>query len=1286
MIKETVVWTLLPDPSADPATGEAQLSLVFGFQLSTDEGNPAGTAVLPLCRYPHVSVWPDFAFELSVRIKKPTGESVTVRTTVSAVPEPALWRALFPDSSPVQPFLFDRTVSKDPIQSYPTRLVAGALREEYGRLFTAAGGTGRPGQWDAVDGLVRRVGLPQGSGIAVDPFNSLLRQGVLPDDIPQDPAGWVRLADFHRPLAVHGAGRQAPPSQASALQRDVHALLAALADHPALMTAVGLVRQVKFALPTGLEGPVTIQAVPLNSQFVNNYVPCTQCLAQAGRLVLARAGGSAAALHLPLDDAGRFTVVDFDVDAGALALQSYANALSRLPRDGLAPALRAPTLHTDGIFVAEKDRQVTFQNILKQAELIDEDLGTPQPEPGDAITLDGDNVQQGYRVDVYDEGSRRWYPLCRRVGAYTVHGSSSPVPVDDEGSVTDALARGFDEQGHPVSRLHQSLFRWHGWSLIAEPPGKMLDLSGRLQDPAPMGDPTLPFAASFGPPARTLPSLRYGRSYRFRARLVDLAGRSLPFTEQPSTGEPATAPLRYSRYEPVPAPILVSRRPVTYGESVAVLVVRTDNRDPTAPVKGPACERHLLAPKAAVLMLERHGVLDVGGEHRLDPGVYALLKRLDGGVVTGPADAGAGGTPYVDTDAMDLPWLPDPLSDGMALHGLPGTPELLVPWPRDTAWYQRFPLRLVAIPGTAAAAPPPPVVTPAKRLVELTLAPGTAFSAPLSSMLSSGDEEIMGLWHWFADTGTRTPQEIAETRAHAIAGRVAQLTPTTELHLVHAVPCPVAAPAFGQPRILREPHATAYVLDDQAVAIHRASTQSLHTEAAWTQTVDDTTQPGPTTSSARALLHPDSGDVPETGAVDTVPFTARHDAGDTRHHMVQFTPVGTSRFVAYFTERKTLRLTGTNPQHVADAFVPGTAVVRAAVPALTDNGTPGEPGTAYSPERDVLIRDATGDVARREGGAVTDGQSVEVSFVVPPVTRAGASVTLHVPATTRPPAPAVHSVVPAFRWQEDHTDGVLARTRKGGAVRVYLERPWYLSGEGELLAVLVLGQTDQPDDSSEQWATMWGRDPIREAGAAPVIAFPRPADLVGAIPMTVSPGQAMGYPVAYDSHRRLWYADVQFLADNLYQPFVRLKVARLQPDALTAPEDLRLSTVADAGFVQLPTTRRASVTLSGTNALVTVSGPVPPAGPDGLSTKFTALLQARGRSTVDDPVDWQTLTGVTPVDLALQQVTNQIGLWTGTLTVQPSTVSRRILVQETDTTQGTSVTGERLSYFDTFNL
>ncbi|WP_052310229.1 hypothetical protein [Streptomyces viridochromogenes] len=1382
MIKQTLVWTLLPDPAApQTATGTTQLSLVLSIRLSNDEGSPPGTAVLPLSHYTQIAAFPTLGFQpLTVIVKKADNTSITpVATLVDDPPDPALWQALFPGSLLVEPFVFAQHTMTDAIESYPAARVAAALSDVYTRFLAGAvdaavrepeayphgssdGPRDAPGR-ETVQRLVRRVGAPDRS----DPDNEalrreLLRTGAVEDDDARDAEGWARLAEFHSPMAptTRGLTRTGPGTPSP---HEFHALLAALADHPTLMVPLGLVRRLTVSLPTDLNGQVTIQALPHQLQFIQNYRPRTRCFARNGKLTLARPDGTPGSLFLPLNDSGVYTPIDVDLDAGGLALQNYAQALRSLPRDEAPPEIKPPALRSAGIFVAEANRQVTFQNLLDVVADIDKDLRNGGE--GDAKTLDASTVQQGIRVDVHDAGSNRWYPLCRREGKYTVDHYGT-LPIKDEGCVTDAVSRGADADGNDKGRLTQAVLRWNNWSLVVEPRGRTVGVDGHVTDPGPQTTPALPFAAVVDCPDNTLPALRFGRTYRFRARLVDLAGRSTPFTTTPTAGEPATVPLRFSRYEPVPAPVMVLRRPVTAGESPVDLVVRTDNADPAAPVAGPTCERHLLAPKASVELAERHGVLDLAAGHRPDPAVHALLTKYDGGRITGTPDPSAGGSPYKDADTIELPWLPDPLCRGAALRGVPGTPELLTTWPAGgSGWYQRLPMRLVVEAGSMGSTQSTAVADPATRTIRVKLHPAASFPAVLSSMLAPGDEDLLGQWRWYTErvraarepdgdsddgrdsgkgtgddtrTGPATTArtEGAESDVHelladaantapeqfgpagtsepvdeipalsaadheaalraVLAGRIGQLTPTTGLTMVHAVRCPVTPPAFTGPRVLREPAQTVYALDEAAMAVHGASTLTVHTQASWTE-YSDLTGDRLVKSAASAVLRPetDSLGAPGGPALKSMPFRSRHDPGDTRHRVITYTPVGASRFVPYFTQRRTVVLNGTTPAQVARAFVPGTVVVRAAVPALNADNTPAAPGVTYRVGADVTVDDDKGEVSRIADGAIANGASVEVSYVVPPVTRTGPPVTLHVPSTVRPPAPVVHSVVPAFAWQRTTAGNTTTSIRNEGTVRVHLKRPWYLTGEGELLGIRVVDATTSIDPSVQKWATAWGRDPVREKGDAPVMAYPTPANLdEHAVDVHLDQGHALGFPVDYDQQRRLWYADVRFRGNTLYQPFVHLMVVRLQPDSLTAPEDLRASPVVDAGWVQLPAYRRTKIVVGGTAAgspvKVSVVAPEPPRGLDGLTSEFTVCVQFRSPLVPDD-AGWLDLDTAPPVPMNRESVSGPIGVWTRDVALPAAVGSRpmRVVVREYDVLPDSPEPGRttrRISYLDTIPI
>ena len=101
------------------------------------------------------------------------------------------------------------------------------------------------------------------------------------------------------------------------------------------------------------------------------------------------------------------------------------------------------------------------------------------------------------------------------------------------------------------------------------------------------------------------------------------------------------------------------------------------------------------------------------------------------------------------------------------------------------------------------------------------------------------------------------------------------------------------------------------------------------------------------------------------------------------------------------------------------------------------------------------------------------------------------------------------------------------------------------------------------------------------------------------------------HDVRYDPDRDLWFCDVAVNPGNSeqsYMPFVRLALARYQPNSLPG---VHLSRVALADFIQLTPDRSVSVAVSSrTTRRVTVSGP-------GYTAVAHRQLPAVVRVTVD---------------------------------------------------------------------
>lgn len=203
----------------------------------------------------------------------------------------------------------------------------------------------------------------------------------------------------------------------------------------------------------------------------------------------------------------------------------------------------------------------------------------------------------------------------------------------------------------------------------------------------------------------------------------------------------------------------------------------------------------------------------------------------------------------------------------------------------------------------------------------------------------------------------------------------------------------------------------------------------------------------------------------------------------------------------------------------------------------------------------------------------------------------------------RPPQLAVASTRPAFKWQ-DTVDPMpafkLVRRRLGGYLRLELGGPWYQTGEGEQLAVLV-GTDNNPPPEMWPLLTQVGLDPTREPAGGPPVRFPTTevfAETVGAARAVVdrdSGNTVMAVPFQPWYGNGRWFADVALptVASSTFWPFVQFAVARYQPNSLAG---LELSAIARSELVQLMPERTLTVRRTGNDVFVSLDGPVSGAG------------------------------------------------------------------------------------------
>ncbi len=318
----------------------------------------------------------------------------------------------------------------------------------------------------------------------------------------------------------------------------------------------------------------------------------------------------------------------------------------------------------------------------------------------------------------------------------------------------------------------------------------------------------------------------------------------------------------------------------------------------------------------------------------------------------------------------------------------------------------------------------------------------------------------------------------------------------------------------------------------------------------------------------------------------------------------------------------------------------------------------------------------------------------------------------------KPPPPVVPSVVPSQRVPaqdvESTDDGGLhssaaqdpdafqdgggwARTtqhRHGGAVRVYLGRPWFVTGADESLGVILAGPQDSlqlppntgPDiwaydasDTFSQFYSQMGQDPIRRS--QPVSALGQqhfrnvahqrfiqqlPDALVtnpGAVPEVsarAGPGLRAAVRGVDGSLVRRHPARRRRV---LLVPFLRLAVCRFQPNSLT--DDVSISRVSTVDIIQLLPDRRLTLLRHQQDPEITVTlwGRSYLESDHDLAPLVTAQVFSAEPGGQPDETHWQPVPALPAFELRRDDGRR---LWTAEAQLPPATAGRalRLLVVE----------------------
>jgi hypothetical protein len=360
-----------------------------------------------------------------------------------------------------------------------------------------------------------------------------------------------------------------------------------------------------------------------------------------------------------------------------------------------------------------------------------------------------------------------------------------------------------------------------------------------------------------------------------------------------------------------------------------------------------------------------------------------------------------------------------------------------------------------------------------------------------------------------------------------------------------------------------------------------------------------------------------------------------------------------------------------HPQVTEEVTLTGTTTQELTHTALAEKleiVTTPDGGVTYHRNADYTVDYPNGKIARIEGGGIENGATIRVSYPLP-FTRESEWVTIDIPNSARPAAPKILYVIPTFGWEKPQPQSgkPIVSKRLGGGLRIYMERSWYSSGDGELLGVVLASSLDDyKDDRLKPCITQWGADPLWQLQLTPDMPLSehftrRVSDATASglaleeMEVTGKTVSVVGHEVGYDKDRQLWYCDIDIdfgPAYSAYYPFVRLALARYQPNSITKAH---LSRVVLADFIQLAPNRTASLVFKDpTHLTISVSGPI---GSGKLGRNEIEVSVEERDPQIEGDLGW-----VPTKEKPIRQSTHQHGagvIWLGEITLPKPRGSQR---------------------------
>lgn len=1202
MTQQTITWVALPNGVSE--AGHPRLSVFISPRLQIDGGTTT------LAAFEDLRDWPSRVEQLRLEIRDRSGQLQTqIHDGFTASSEH--WKALFPPTTLVKSFT-PRHLHGMTVISYPASALETHIHASYADMASTHP-TAVPARSQLSQERIARFEFPspraQTAGADLGAYVGSLT--ARRPSYPLEPSSELALAQALR------FQRQAPAEPPPAEPPDIefHDIIAALGHYPALMRLLGLVLDLELVdrnVSITNERYAEISVRPLGWECPVGP-PCHRSpLTRTGKNVQALPRGANRDLvdgNLALGN-GHFAVVQLDLEDASAKLAQRADALFGPDSDTAGqpePSAALPALQSAGIAIIHTDRAAATAAMLARQEEIEIAADPP-------TVLYADDLVRGYRLRLRkDNSATPTYP-CRRREQHRIQKPDGGV-IQFDVPVADAWASSAVavDRARAQLFLQETLVRWEGWALCAPRPDSIVPQTERPGSSPPPSVPAskrLPFETTLSVLPRTIPSLRYGSTYRLGLEIADLAGNG-PVVSH-FDRRLFSLETTYRRYAPILPPLLVRTHPLTAesapGEAIDRLVIRSHNIDvdDRDVVTMGGAERHLAAPRMDWLGASIHGVFD----SMSDQAAYDLIDKRNGSF---PADA-TGTAPIVPVQelradgSLELPYLPDPLATRIVLTNVPGLrpgltaevgpdgilrveenppmlagdpPTLIIDTENPASWADPRSIRLRLVAGASM-----PHWDASQRILTLSVPMGRTHAVQISSAPNSGDRSLAGIMA-LPHLLTQQPDPVAAHTFQRIAERGGSwlVTPPQQVLLVHASRQPLGSIRCQDLKIERLTGRTAGRLTG-VVHCDWESTGELEIVAQSEEWVDAGENPDVSftrTDSVIAFSLPtDATGAPGTIDLSRLPGMERAEGGydpvlhnfeDTRARTVHYRAVGVTRFAEFF------------PSNLAN------------------------------------------------------------------LTRTSDPFTLQVPSTAPPKPPVIRSVIPTFSWveREETAGGVWKRSRdlENGTLRVSLERPWFSSGGDERLAVITLPAGMRATPEMRAQVSLAGKDPMWETYFGPsdlhgppyAIHYPwAVAAEIQEIELTGQPGKFVNvipHAVQFDARKNCWYADIRIDLSG-YRPFLRLALARFQPNAISgAGFDFRLSPIVICDPIQTNTAHQLALEVYPAfpnELLFTVGTAISPAsrsddqGNNVIPTSSRDIeLQRRDESIADEDLGWVTV-------------------------------------------------------------